>query len=217
MTAWLSDIERRVLWSRRRWWVAAVLTGYLVLALLDTAAYRAFARGGAELAAMEGQDWYRLFRVLGSAWTWVLVGLAAALAGPGREGVVRALRLWGAMGLAGLAAEALKLPFGRLRPVEADGAYVYKGVVERFLHPAHGGPSSHAAVAFGALCLLGFSWPGTMPVMVLAAAGCAATRVVSGAHFLTDVYVGAMVGYACARAVRPGGRRARGGSGLLLP
>jgi membrane-associated phospholipid phosphatase len=203
MTTWLYPVERRFVWARRRRVAVVVLVVYLVLALLDHAAYRWWHVG--DVDALEKHDWFRLFRVLGTMWTWVLFGAALALAG--RAGV--GLRLLASAGLAGAAAELLKLPFGRLRPIHADGAYEYLGLWERFTNPSHGGPSSHAAVAFGALALLGFLWPRTMPLLLLAACGCAATRVVAGAHFLTDVYVGALCGIGCAWALRPRVERRR--------
>lgn len=209
MTTWLYPVERRHLWSRRRRVAVAVLVAYLALALLDHAAYRWWHVEGAELAAMEGRDWYRLLRVLGTMWTWVLVAAAVALAGSAGA----ALRLLASAGLAGVLAEALKFPFGRLRPSQADEEYQYLGWIERFTHQAHGGPSSHAAVAFGALVLLGLLWPRTMPLMLLAACGCAATRVLAGAHFLTDVYMGALCGIACAWLMKPDAPRRR----VLLP
>ncbi|MCC6659317.1 MAG: phosphatase PAP2 family protein [Phycisphaerales bacterium] len=209
MTTWLYPAERRYLWSRRRRAIIAVLLVYIVMALLDHAAYRWWHAEGPGLEKLEGRDWYRLLRVLGTMWTWVLVASAMALAGH----TGRAVRLLAASGLAGIIAELLKFPVGRLRPSQSDGAYEYLGWTERFAHQAHGGPSSHAAVAFGALTFLGFLWPRTMPLMLLAAAACAATRVVAGAHFLTDVYAGGLCGLVCAGVLRP--RTAD--RGVLLP
>jgi membrane-associated phospholipid phosphatase len=209
MTTWLYPVERRFVWARRRRAAVVVLVVYLVLALLDHRAYRWWHVEGADLSALEGRDWYRVLRVLGTMWTWVLVAAALALAG--RAGA--AARLVASGGVAGIIAELLKFPWGRLRPNQADGAFQYLGWAERFTTQTHGGPSSHAAVAFGALVLVGFLWPRTMPLMLLAACGCAATRVVAGAHFLTDVYVGALCGVGCAWVLRPrvGKRR------VLLP
>lgn len=207
MTTWLSAVERRTVWSRRRRAAIVALGAYLVLALLDHAAYRWWHVEGADLAGLEGRDWYRMLRVLGTLSTWALAGGMVALAGgPGA-------RMFAAAGLAGAAAELLKFPFGRLRPNQADGAYEYLGWAERFAHQAHGGPSSHAAVAFGGLMTVGFLAPRAMPLAFAAAMGCAATRVVSGAHFLTDVYVGAACGLGCAWLLRGRGARRR----VLLP
>lgn len=55
--------------------------------------------------------------------------------------------------------------------------------------------SSHAAVAFGALVMIGRLFPATMPWCVTLAAWCAVSRLASGAHFTTDVAVGGLIGW----------------------
>ena len=50
-------------------------------------------------------------------------------------------------------------------------------------------------VGAGAIAVL---HPATRPLMLLLAFGCGMTRLLSGAHWLSDVYVGAVVGLASA-------------------
>jgi membrane-associated phospholipid phosphatase len=58
--------------------------------------------------------------------------------------------------------------------------------------------SSHVGVAFGALAMLALLFPRTRPVCFALAAGCALSRVLAGAHFLSDVTVAAVLGIATA-------------------
>ena len=166
------------------------------------------ARRHRRLADLEIRDWYRTFRVIGSLWLWAMVAGALALADAGTPRIGHAARIFVSAALAGLFAEVVKLFFGRERPIDnsaLDGEYVYKGLWERFTDPAHGMPSSHVAVAFGGAVALAYLFPRITPVVVAAAVGCAMTRLVTGAHFLTDVSVGALLGYTSARLLRPGG------------
>ncbi|MGH7560630.1 MAG: phosphatase PAP2 family protein, partial [Gemmatimonadales bacterium] len=61
---------------------------------------------------------------------------------------------------------------------------------------AIGLPSSHVMVAFAGAAVLARLFPGAAPVGYLLAAGCALTRVLARAHFLSDVVVGAVAGWA---------------------
>jgi undecaprenyl-diphosphatase len=62
-------------------------------------------------------------------------------------------------------------------------------------------PSGHAALAFAVAVVLGTAFPQARWWFLLLASGVAASRVLMGEHFLSDVIAGAGVGYACARAV----------------
>lgn len=217
--AWLYPIERKVRAARRRNAAIVILAVYLVLAIADRAAFQALYVGSEHLPRLEERHWYWTFRVLGSLSFWIPMAVVLALCTPSlRAGIDRAWRLLASAVLAGAGAELLKLLAGRDRPINTGGDYVYRGLLERFTDPAGGMPSSHAAVAFGALSLLAFlhAHPRARAALLLAAAGCALTRVISGAHFLTDVYVGALLGYASARLLRPEGWHARRRE-LLLP
>jgi membrane-associated phospholipid phosphatase len=97
--------------------------------------------------------------------------------------------------------------------------YVLRGLFAGFWNGSNLGlPSSHAAVAAGGAAAL-IAWrPAVWPIAVVLAAGCAMTRLLSGAHFLSDVTLGAIVGYVAWRLVRPGGWRGRAERGsVLLP
>ncbi len=215
---WLSDIEREVLWRRRRRWAIVLLAVFLLLTILDGAIFHWLYVGADRRAAVEGRDWYRLLRVIGSLWSWVLVALVFVAIDRSNG---RAVRVLASAVFAGLIAEAGKVLYGRMRPIGndgvADGVYVFKGILERFTDPANGMPSSHVAVAFGGAAAVAYLVPRAAPVVLAAAAGCAVTRLLSGAHFATDVYAGALIGWCAARLVRPGGWSGSGPPRMLFP
>jgi membrane-associated phospholipid phosphatase len=98
--------------------------------------------------------------------------------------------------LAGGVAELLKIVLRRERPGLHDGAYYFRPFSERLFDTKDLGiPSSHVMVAFGGAVVLARLFPRAAPVGYLLAAGCGATRVMAGAHFVSDVMVGALAGW----------------------
>lgn len=198
-----------------------LLSIYLLLASLDRTVFKAAFVGLERIDRLEEADWYRLFRVLGSLWTWAAVALIVFAHDWGKVWRAPDLSLakrlpnyrWGAMtrGLciflapvvAGLFAEGAKRLVGRLRPIETDGFYAYATSFDALLDPPNGMASSHTAVAFGGMIVLISFFPRSAWVLLPAALGCAYTRIVSGAHFMTDVYLGALLGCAAARVFTP--------------
>jgi undecaprenyl-diphosphatase len=149
------------------------------------------------------RGWGRMLRLAGYVPVWALVALAlvlhdrvpplqATLRRASRRGVL----LFGPAALAGLAAEALKLVFRRERPGLTDGIHVFRAWSDRpFSSAQFGLPSSEAAVAFAAAAALARLFPESWFLWYGLALGCALTRVASGAHFMSDVVLGALVGY----------------------
>ena len=145
------------------------------------------------------EDWGRLLRVMGYLPTWGIAALALWLHERGTVPAAkrRALLLIGSPIVAGLAAEILKLTFRRIRPLAAEGEYVFRPFTERPL--STGGlalPSSHTMVAFGAAAMLAHLFPRARWVWFALAAGCGLTRIFGEAHFLSDVVVGAVAAIA---------------------
>jgi membrane-associated phospholipid phosphatase len=145
------------------------------------------------------EDWGRLLRVMGFLPTWGAAALAlwlherGVVAGAGR----RALLLIGSPVVAGIAAEILKLTFRRGRPLVADGDYVFRPFTERpFSTGGLALPSSHAMVAFGAAAMLAYLFPRARWVWLSLAIGCGLTRILSQAHYLSDVVVAAIAAFA---------------------
>lgn len=179
---------------RRHVLLLAIAVGAIVVAhLLDPFALRAV-----RVSDIHGADWGRMLRVMGFVPFWLCAGIALMLheRTPVRQ-LARSrggLLMAGAV-LGGAAAELLKLLIRRLRPGEL-GEYVLRPFTERpFSTAGLGLPSSHALVAFGAAAVLSRLFPRAWAVWWGLAWGCGFTRVASGAHFLSDVVVAAIVGW----------------------
>jgi membrane-associated phospholipid phosphatase len=168
-----------------------VASALIVLAhLLDGWAYQ-----NIRVDNIYSRDWGRLLRVLGFLPLWFVAALALWLEQRPRAGK-RPLMLVLSPGLAGLAAEILKLLLRRERPNAHDGLYHFRPFTERTF--STGGlalPSSHALVAFGAAAILSRIFPRAWPVWWALAWGCGLSRVAAGAHFLSDIVVAAIVGW----------------------
>jgi membrane-associated phospholipid phosphatase len=178
-------------------WTRLIICGILALAVAfigDRWAY-----DHVEMARVYDEDWGRLLRIVGFVPTWMLIALGLWLHERGafeharrRAGLIVASPL-----LAGAAAELLKLALRRERPVAHDGEYFFRAFSERTF--STGGlalPSSHTMVAFGGAAMLAYMYPRTRWLWLVLAAGCALTRVLARAHFLSDVVVGALAALA---------------------
>lgn len=152
-------------------------------------------------------DWGRLLRVMGFTGTWVALAAALAL----HEGATlvrrplakrRAWLLFWSPVLAGSLAEVIKLVVRRERPAIHDGLYGFRPWDERTWNGAGlAFPSSHTAVAFGGAALLARLYPRARWVGYTLALGCAITRVLARAHFVSDVVFAAGLGWLVAWAL----------------
>jgi membrane-associated phospholipid phosphatase len=168
-------------------------------------------------------DWGRMLRVVGFLPTWAVVSAALALSGPESVSTSSALGLtspasgWSSGGsrwrawlpliaatAGGIIAEVLKLLLRRERPEAHAGAHVFRRWLD---HPLSTSglalPSSHALVAFAAAAMLARMFPRARWLWFALAAGCALTRVLARAHFLSDVTLAAIVGWAVAAVLWP--------------
>jgi membrane-associated phospholipid phosphatase len=169
--------------------VCAIAIG--VAHLLDPWAFTALAREG-----VYDNDRDRLFRIVGYYPTWIAMAIAFWLHTRDRR---HALVLGLVPGLGGLAAEVLKLLFRRERPGPNDGEYVFRAFTDQpWSTKGLGLPSSHALVAFTGAFVLCRLFPRAWPIWILLAVGNAVTRVQAEAHFLSDVTVAAVAGFAVA-------------------
>ncbi len=139
--------------------------------------------------------------MLGEAWGWLLVfavGFAAlhwggALpglrpwAGPMRAASGVPAFLFAAIVVAGLAADVIKIALGRMRPkLLFDGAlYGFTGVSWRPDHWSF--PSGHTATFVALAAALWWLWPRHILFYIAIAALVAASRIVVGAHYPSDV------------------------------
>lgn len=182
--------------------IALAAAGFVVASLLDRWAYTSLWAKHAEF-----RDWARALRSLGYWPTWVAVsaifilidrrGTYAPNAWPIRDRWTRGVLLVVSTGLAGVLAEVLKLVIRRERPELSDGVYAFREYSKGLFDTGGLGlPSSHTAVAFAAAIVIARFHPPAAPVLLMAAVGCGLTRVLDRAHYVSDAYGGALVGWA---------------------
>ena len=179
-------------WPRR-------LIGLLLLAALgalsiDVAVSRWCAAGNVP------KNVHRLLEIAEDFGNGIGVGLIAlaifALDPSRRRTLLRVLT--GAYG-AGLAADGLKIIFVRYRPRELNlhstGVLeTFDGLVGFAVGHSHSFPSAHTATGVGLAMLLAWLYPRGRWYFAFLAVLVGAQRVVVGAHFLSDVLVGAALG-----------------------
>jgi len=148
-------------------------------------------------------DFLRLLRVMGVLPTWILVGLALLLVdrvrrqSDGLRGIFfRASFLVSCTIVSGIVGEVGKLLIRRERPGLHDAESVFRPYSENFISSSNlATPSTHAIVAFAAAWALYRLHPQGWPVYFFLATGCAATRLMEHAHFLSDVYLACAISY----------------------
>jgi len=149
------------------------------------------------------KDWGRALRTMGYWPLWIIVAIAFWL--HGRPSAIAAWRGWSlafSVSAAGLLCEVLKMLARRERPGAHDGAYAFRPYSDHFFNTSGLGlPSSHAFLAFAASATLARLFPRTACIWYALATGCAVTRLLAGAHFLTDVVAGAVLGIVVASLV----------------
>jgi len=199
----MNDPPPPLTWRRALMFIALVVAGLVVAMKLDPLVERALADPKSHL-----RDWHRALRVMGYFPLWVVLSIAIAQHDWPRtvgKALTRRLRRGLILTLspmfAGITAELTKLIVRRERPefsTEA-GQYAFRSILDGPLSTSGlGFPSSHTAVAFGAGCALSALFPNAKIIWLLAAAGCGYTRLADEAHHFSDVYFGAVLGYACA-------------------
>ncbi len=216
--------------ARARWHLIAALAmpAVALLHLFDEPAFHSFLRPVWKLRELQPPgfmlpDWYQVLRQVGNLELWIVLSImlwAVDARRVGRVFTVAAFRrgwllLLGSAG-AGILAELGKLVVARERPI-SGGSIDYQGYIHHIplIDPLFRGvgnlgfPSSHAAVAFGAAIVLARLIPGTLPIMIFLALGCAWTRLLMGAHFLTDVAGGAAIAWIWVAWLRPESRLSR--------
>ena len=196
-----------------RWWLrpeirfaATLILLFLIAQPSDPWTFHHFTFPG-----IYARGWGRMLRLAGYFPLWSIVALALvlhdwvprtlpSLLRASRRGL---LLFWSAA-LGGIVAELLKLAFRRERPGLTNGVHVFRSWSEQPLSTAQLGlPSSEVAVAFAAAAALARLFPDAWLLWYTVAVGCALTRVASGGHFMSDVILGALVGYITALILWP--------------
>jgi len=177
--------------------LAVVLGSLLVPAPLDHWAYVHLS-----LPNVYDLDWGRMLRMVGWWPTWALAALAIWLHRRGADAALaarQALLVAGSVLAGGLLCEVLKLLIRRERPYVHAGHWVFRSwSAHTFSTAGLSTPSSHAMVAFATATMAARIFPRLRWLFYCLAAGCAATRVLARAHFLSDVTFGAVLGWAVA-------------------
>lgn len=143
--------------------------------------------------------WLRLWMIWatrgGNGWLWYAVGLAIlVLGGPDRWAAIGAGITSAALGIALF--ECLKRLTNRRRPCAIE-PHCWAELLppDRFSFP-----SGHSMTAFSVCVSLSLFYPALLAVLLLCAVSVAASRILLGMHFLSDVMagscLGALVGYA---------------------
>ena len=145
-------------------------------------------------------DWGRMLRNFGYLPFWLLAAIALALHDrERREGWRRGALLFAAPAVAGIAGELLKITVRRMRPPNVGSAYSFRAFSDHpFSSRGFGFPSSHVVVAFGAAAILSRMFPRARVVWYAAALGCAVSRLLAHAHYLSDVVAAAFIGIGAA-------------------
>ena len=179
---------------------AIILGAFILLTALDIPLAHLFYSSATR--QIENHDWYRALRILGFFPLWIVIGAIFILQDRSRH---RGLAIIFAPLLAGALAELIKPIVARERPVGHDtslqpGFYHFRGLFDGFIHHTNGlgFPSSHAAVAFGGTLMLAAFLPRARTLLIILAVGCGVTRMLTGAHFASDVFAGALLGWASA-------------------
>lgn len=186
------------------WRTAIMIAVFAAASALDRWAYQHLVR-----RSIYDGDLGRMLRIAGFLPTWAVVSAALVLCdGARRDRAASRWRRWRGLlplvggVLAGLVGEILKLLLRRERPEVGAGAYVFRSWSDHpFSSAGFGLPSSHAIVAFGALALLARLYPRARWLWFALAAGCALTRVLARAHFLSDVTLAGIIGWLVAGAL----------------
>ncbi len=132
---------------------------------------------------------------LGDGWLWAGLGLLLLAGGSDEH------RLFAAGALAAGVSIALLMPlkrrFRRRRPC-ATGLHPLYDVRprEHFAADRFSVPSGHAMNAFAIATAIGLGWPPLLLPLAVVAACVAASRVLLGLHYMSDVVVGALLGSA---------------------
>ena len=178
--------------TRKTWiWLAVTLLALLAASAIDGWAFHHLQRPN-----VYDQDWGRALRSVGYWPLWMILSLALWLVDRkhGRGGG-RAAFLAFSITVAGIIGELLKLIVRRQRPGTLNGIYAFRSFADHLFSSRNFGmPSSHAVIAFSGAAALSVLFPEAKCVWYALAIGCGVTRVLSGAHYVSDVVAGAAIG-----------------------
>jgi lipid A 4'-phosphatase len=206
--------------ARRIWASAAARLGFgtAASAILVTISVETLDRPLALFFHVQGPDIRALFDLtgrLGLGYGW-LTSFGIAFAALRWGGTLPRLRpfdkrlracspipafLFASIAASGIAADALKVIFGRTRPKLLFSAHLY-GFSWFSWHADHWSfPSGHTATIVSLVTALWYLWPSHVLFYMLIGTLVAASRVVTGAHFLGDTIAGAWLAVLTTRGI----------------
>ena len=104
--------------------------------------------------------------------------------------------------LSGIVAQISKHIIGRPRPILYNGSDIKALDVFNFDSKWHSFPSGHTTTIFAFIFCLFFLFPKIKNFLIVIAIIIASTRVIIGAHFISDIFGGVLVAYLCTIFVR---------------
>lgn len=139
--------------------------------------------------------WFRVLMILatrgGDGWLWYAFGLILLLCGGGQR--FAAIGAAGSSAVAGiLIFRALKRTSRRKRPCEIE-PHCWASILPP---DKYSFPSGHAITAFAVAISLGLFYPELQTCLLVMALLIAASRIILGMHFLSDVVAGTTIGIA---------------------
>lgn len=151
----------------------------------------------------KGNGWFAggaLILIL--SWMGARLALFAETAAAWRRVAVSSAYFLAAMALSGILVPTFKVLIGRLRPkfLFNEGVYAFHPFTFRMGDVTF--PSGHSQIIFAAMLALGFIFPRLRWPFLAFALLIAASRVLTGAHFLGDAVMGSFLGVAGAVVVR---------------
>lgn len=164
-----------------------------MLAYVSAEDFRMFDR----VLAFRPPRWVRLWTLwatrLGDGWLQVATGLVLLALGSDYWRILAACTV--ATGVANAAMVVLKRRFRRKRPCEYTAHPYYDVKPLGYVPSDHFSfPSGHSMNAFAVAALLALQFPWLAPLTLVLAASVAASRVLLGLHFVSDVVVGSLLG-----------------------
>jgi membrane-associated phospholipid phosphatase len=148
-----------------------------------------------QITRLGRSEWYLIPSALGIVLGFIGARRATGAARAAWERLLqRCLWVFSAVAVSGIVANILKIVFGRARPRLLDSGPATYGMSWFEVGSSYASfPSGHSNTAFAVALAIGALVPRWRVPLLIAAAVVAASRVVIGAHYLTDTLAGALL------------------------
>jgi undecaprenyl-diphosphatase len=170
------------------------LAGAAVNAVLNYVT-RSDARLSGRLSGWAPPRWFRLWMIwatrLGDGWLWLSTGLFLTAGGSQYHRVLAAVAV--SAGLTNMSVVLLKRRFRRKRPGDYASNPFWQNS-EPFAFDRFSFPSGHSMNAFAVGTVVALAFPSLLPAVAILSTSIAASRLVLGHHFVSDVAVGSILG-----------------------